>query len=64
MTSDAFAHWLAAMKAAGLATSDAHCGRLLGLSADTIVRLKYGGADVKTALACQALMHGLKPYNT
>jgi hypothetical protein len=51
MTSDAFAHWLA------------HCGRLLGLSADTIVRLKYGGADVKTALACQALMHGLKPYN-
>jgi hypothetical protein len=62
MTPAAFAHWLAAMKAAGLATSDAHCGRLLGLSADTIVRLKHVGADVRTALACQALMHGLNPY--
>ena len=62
MTSDAFTHWLAAMKAAGLATSDAHCGRQLGLSDDTVVRIKRGGADVRTALACQALLYKLKPY--
>lgn len=62
MTPAALTAWLAAMKAAGLATSDAHCGRLLGISADTVVRMKSAGADLRTALACRALYHRLEPW--
>lgn len=50
------------MKAAGLARSDAECGRMLGISADTVVRLKSAGADQRTALACRALFHRLDPW--
>lgn len=57
-----FRNWLKAMREAGLATSDAECGRLLGKSADTIVRMKQNGADRTTALACRALLHRLEPY--
>lgn len=62
MTPAAFTIWLAAMKAAGLARSDAECGRLLDISADTVVRLKRDGTDRRTALACRALLHRMKPY--
>lgn len=62
MTPAAFISWLAAMKAAGLARSDAAAGRMLGISADTVVRLKRDGADLRTALACRALLHRLEPY--
>lgn len=62
MTADAFARWLAEMRSAGLARSDAAAGRLLGISADTVVRLKSSGADRRTALACRALLHRLEPY--
>jgi hypothetical protein len=63
MTPTAFTNWLAAMKAAGLARSDAECGRLLGISADTVVRMKSQGADIRTALACRALLHRLEPWD-
>ncbi|MEF2551959.1 hypothetical protein VQ042_11410 [Aurantimonas sp. A2-1-M11] len=62
MTATAFAEWLAAMRAAGLARSDAACGRLLGVSANAVVLMKRKGADHRTALACRALFHRLEPW--
>ncbi len=62
MTSASFNRWLADMKSAGLARSDAECARLLGVSANTVVSLKREGADTRTALACRALLHRLEPY--
>lgn len=62
MTPDAFVRWLAEMKAAGLAKSDAECGRLLGVSANAIVEMKKRGADHRTDLACRALLHRMPPY--
>jgi len=62
MTADQFTRWLADMKSAGLARSDAECGRLLGVTADTVVNIKAKGADTRTALACRALLHRMEPY--
>ena len=62
MTPDQFAKWLSEMRDAGLARSDAECGRLLGISANSIVTIKKNGADLRTALACRALLHRLQPY--
>jgi hypothetical protein len=57
-----FVSWLSDMKSAGLARSDAAAARLLGVSANTVVSLKKDGADLRTALACRALLHRLEPY--
>lgn len=62
MTPTAFTNWLADMKSAGLARSDAECARMLGRSADQIVRYKQNGADRVVALACRALLHRMEPY--
>ncbi len=62
MTLAQFAKWLADMKSAGLASSDADCARLLGLSANAIVDMKKRGCDRRTALACRALLHRMQPY--
>lgn len=62
MTADAFVRWLADMKSAGLARSDAECARLLGVSANAVVKIKRNGTDHRTALACRALLHRLEPY--
>lgn len=62
MTAAAFVEWLAAMKAAGVARSDAAAARLLGVSANTVVAMKRDGADTRTALACRALFHRLEPW--
>jgi len=62
LTPERFREWLAAMQAAGLATSDAHCGRLLGVSANSVVQMKARGADRRTALACAALMQGVAAW--
>jgi len=62
MTADAFVRWLAEMKSAGLARSDAAASRLLAVSANTVVEMKQRGADKRTALACRALLHRLEPY--
>jgi hypothetical protein len=58
----AFVKWLAEMKEAGLARSDAAAARLLGVSANSVVSMKQRGSDVRTALACRALLHRLEPY--
>ena len=63
MTAEAFARWLASMKAANLARSDADCAGLLGVSANSVVQMKQRGADTRTALACRALLHRLEPYS-
>lgn len=62
MSAPAFVRWLAAMKEAELCTSDAHAGRLLGVSPNTIVTMKREGADLRTALACRALFHRMEPW--
>jgi DNA-binding CsgD family transcriptional regulator len=62
MTADQFTRWLADMKSAGLTRSDAECARLLGVSANAVVAMKKNGADLRTALACRALLHRLEPY--
>lgn len=62
MTPETFTRWLADMRSAGLARSDAECGRLLGVSANSVVTMKSRGADLRTALACRALLHRLEPY--
>jgi hypothetical protein len=62
MTSTSFVQWLAEMKSAGLARSDAAAARLLGLSANSVCTMKSTGCDRRTALACSALLHGLNPY--
>jgi hypothetical protein len=59
----AFVEWLAAMKAAGLIRSDADAARLLGISANSVVKMKRNGADLRTALACRALFHRLEPWS-
>lgn len=62
MTPAAFTDWLAAMKAAGLARSDAAAARLLGISANAVVGMKRRGTDYRTALACRAVAHRLEPW--
>ncbi len=62
MAPEAFTSWLAAMKAAGLARSDAAAARLLGISANAVVRRKKEGATHEVALACRALLHRLDPW--
>lgn len=62
MTANDFIRWLADMKSADLARSDAECARLLGVSANSVVAMKKNGADLRTALACRALLHRMEPY--
>lgn len=62
MTDAQFRAWLDAMRAAGLAKSDAECGRLLDRHPNSIVSMKLRGADRAIALACRALLHRLEPY--
>lgn len=62
MSAASFISWLADMKSAGLARSDAECARLLGISANSVVAMKKTGADRRTALACRALLHRMEPY--
>lgn len=62
MTAARFCEWLANMQTQGLARSDAECGRLLGVSANSVVQMKRRGADERTALACAALLAGLPAY--
>jgi len=63
MTAVSFINWLAAMKAAGLARSDAECAKMLGISANGLLKRKRQGAGLEAALACRALLHRLEPYS-
>lgn len=65
MTAEQFTQWLAAMKERypKIAPTGAACARLLGVSANSVVKMKQRGADLRTALACRALYHGLEPWD-
>lgn len=62
MTADAAIRWLAAMKAAGRAKTDADCAAQLGVTPAGILKMKKAGTTRSTALAMAALLHGLEPY--
>lgn len=62
MTPEDFRLWLETMQEKGLATSDAHCARLLGVSANSVVTMKKQGADLRTAYACNAILNGLPAF--
>ena len=56
MTSAEFKIWLAAMKKADLARSDAAAARLLGVSIKAIGHMKTSGTDRKTGRVCHVFM--------
>lgn len=58
-----FVAWLTDMAVSGIARSDAECARLLGVTPNTMLKLKRDGADRRTALACRALLHRMEPYS-
>lgn len=60
MTPESFKRWLAEMKSAGLAKSDADCARALGYR-DVAVQKRNGG-DQRLAMACTAALHRMGPY--
>lgn len=62
MTPEQFRDWLAEMKAAGLARSDAECGRIIGKNQNSVINYKQRGADMTVALACRAALHRMVPY--
>lgn len=62
MTHAAIEAWLREMKYRQLARTDSECARKLGVVPNTIVWMKAHGADRRTALACAALLNGLKPF--
>ena len=62
MTKEDFRQWLTAMKKTLRVNSDAECAQLLGVSKTAVQDFKKRGADRRTALACRALIHSLKPY--
>lgn len=62
MTGEDFTNWITEMKRLGLAASDIECGRYIGKSADTVVRMKKVGASITVALACAAVVNGIQPW--
>ena len=63
MTGEQFQKWLQEMKTARIGTTKAACGRLLGVSKRSVMLYQVQGCDLKTALACRALLHRLEPYS-
>ena len=63
MSREAVRRWLAAMKAEGLAKSDADCARLVGVHPNTMTNWRNKGVEDKTTrLAMAAVLAGLEPY--
>lgn len=50
------------MREAGLASTDAECGALIGRKPNQVLNYKRAGADRAIALACAAVLAGLPPY--
>lgn len=62
MTPEKFKQWLDHIKSAGIIKFDIDAGRLLGVNKITLLNYKQRGADNRVALACAAILAGLKPY--
>jgi len=60
MSGEDFRAWLAAMKAKGYNKQEA--GLMLGRRPAWVSRAQNDGADQMTALACAAVLKGLKPF--
>ncbi len=60
MNGDDFICWLEEMRAKGM--NKGHCAALLGRLPQSMTRFQREGTDKVTALACAALLAGLKPY--
>ena len=64
MSAEAFQKWQEEIaKPPFYARTDAKCAELLGISANSVVAMKKNGADLRTALACRALLHRMEPYS-
>lgn len=63
MTPQSFQNWLAEMRETRRAKSDKECAALLGVAQNSVVIMKREGTkDLRTDLACRALLHGMQPY--
>lgn len=62
MTGKAFMRWLDAMRDAGRIMYDVDAAKLMDISHNTLVTYKRHGTDIRVALACAALLKGIKPY--
>ena len=63
MTDEQFRGWLDEMKKQQPGLTDTRCARLLGISRRTIIRYKECGAGLTIALACNALLKNIGPYD-
>lgn len=54
--------WLDAMRDAGRIMYDVDAAKLMDISHNTLVTYKRHGTDIRVALACAALLKGIKPY--
>jgi hypothetical protein len=61
MTPEEVASWLDAMRRHRVNT-DSAAARAIGVSTQTILRMKKFGADRRTAYACRAAYHLLEPW--
>ncbi|MTH94994.1 hypothetical protein [Roseibium sp. RKSG952] len=62
LNGDQVRQWMNQMKAAGKVRTSRECNEALGITPDGFSRLKRNGCDLRTALAMQAILYGLKPY--
>lgn len=63
LSPEAFVFWLDLVRFKKLAKSDAEAGQLLGITKNTVSTMKKSGADQRTALACNAILHRLPPFH-
>lgn len=62
MTPEQFKAWCEEMKSSGRAKSVTAIAFALGISVTSVNNLKQRGADMRTGLACAALLKGIRPY--
>jgi hypothetical protein len=63
MTAAEFRQWLDDMIDNKRAKSKAECSRLLGITDNGRQHIEKNGSDLRTALACAALLRGIPPYS-
>lgn len=59
-----FQAWLEAMRAKGLIVTEGDAGQLLGRRKQWVSLAKVQGVDTMAALACAALLVGIKPFRS
>lgn len=64
MNANEFHDWLEAMMASGKAKTLKECAEMIGRTDQWISLAKSKGTDLTVALACNAVLHGLGPFQT